>query len=232
MFQAKDAHYVNRRHHFGSRITFDAAGHLYFSIGDRGIMKDAQDVTKPNGKVHRINRDGSIPGDNPLLDNPDAYPSIYSYGNRNPQGLIIHPDTDVLWSTEHGPKGGDELNVIRPGVNYGWPEISYGINYNGTVLTEFTKKPGMAQPISQWTPSIAVCGLGVYTGDMFPDWKGRLLVGSLRNETVRLVSVKDDEYISELTLLEGEGRVRDITTGPDGAIYVALPQKIVRVTPK
>lgn len=231
LFQAKDEHYVDRRHHFGSRITFDAAGHLYFSIGDRGIMDDAQDITKPHGKIHRINRDGTIPSDNPFIDNPDAYASIYSYGNRNPQGLIIHPETDVLWSTEHGPKGGDELNVIRAGVNYGWPEISYGINYNGTTLTEFTQKPGMAQPISQWTPSIAVCGLDVYQGDMFPQWNGKLLVGALAYEEVRLVTVDGDKYITEATILQQEGRVRDVAVGPDGAIYVAVPDQILRLTP-
>lgn len=231
LFQAKDEDYVDTGFHYGSRITFDAAGHLYFSIGDRGIMKDAQDLTKPNGKVHRINRDGSIPSDNPFVDTPGAYASIYSYGNRNPQGLIIHPETDVLWSTEHGPKGGDELNVIRAGVNYGWPEISYGINYNGTILTEFTQKPGMAQPVSQWTPSIAVCGLDVYQGTLFPEWNGKLLVGALAYEEVRLVTVKDDQYISEGIILQQEGRVRDVTVGPDGAIYVATQDQILRLTP-
>jgi len=231
LFEAKPEHYVKSRAHFGSRITFDKAGHLYFSIGDRGKKEMAQDVRRPNGKIHRINRDGSIPADNPFLNTEGAYPSIFSYGNRNPQGLIVHPETDVLWETEHGPRGGDELNVIRSGVNYGWPEISYGINYNGTVLTEFKTKPGMAQPESQWTPSIAVCGLDVYTGDLFPEWKGSLLVGSLAYETLRLVSVEGDQYKSEVTLLEAEGRIRDVTTGPDGAIYVALPDSIVRLSP-
>ena len=231
LFQAKDEDYVKTGFHYGSRITFDKAGLLYFSIGDRGIMKDAQDITKPNGKVHRINRDGSIPEDNPFVDTPDAYPSIYSYGNRNPQGLIVHPQSGVLWSTEHGPKGGDELNIIRSGVNYGWPEISYGINYNGTVLTEFTQKPGMAQPISQWTPSIAVCGLDVYQGSLFSEWDGKLLAGALAYEEVRLVTVKGGDYVSEAIILQQEGRVRDVTTGPDGAIYVANESQILRLTP-
>lgn len=231
LFEAKAEDYIQTGFHYGSRITFDAAGHLYFSIGDRGVMNDSQDLSKPNGKVHRINRDGSIPADNPFVDTPGAYASIYSYGNRNPQGLIIHPHTDVLWSTEHGPKGGDELNVIRSGVNYGWPEISYGINYNGTVLTEFTKKPGMAQPVSQWTPSIAVCGLDVYQGSLFPEWNGKLLAGALAYEEVRLVSVEGDQYVSEATILQQEGRVRDVTVGPDGAIYVATQDQILRLTP-
>lgn len=230
LFAAKPEHYVKSRVHYGSRITFDADGYLYFSIGDRGQKEMAQDVTKPNGKIHRINRDGSIPADNPFVDTPQAYPSIYSYGNRNPQGLIMHPETGVLWETEHGPKGGDELNTINKGVNYGWPKISYGRNYSGTELTPYTALPGMAQPASHWTPSIAVCGLDVYTGDMFPDWRGRLLVGSLRNETVRLVTVSGRDYVSEEILIQDKGRVRDVTTGPDGAIYVALPNKILRVS--
>ncbi len=231
LFQAKDEDYIQTGFHYGSRITFDKAGYLYFSIGDRGIMNDAQDLTKPNGKVHRINRDGSIPADNPFVDTPGAYPSIYSYGNRNPQGLIIHPQTGVLWSTEHGPRGGDELNVIRSGVNYGWPEISYGINYDGSVLTEFTQKPNMAQPISQWTPSIAVCGLDIYEGSLFPEWKGKLLAGALAYEELRLVTVKGGEYVSEGIVLQQEGRVRDVTSGPDGAIYVATESQILRLTP-
>ena len=232
LFAAKPEDYVNKRFHFGSRITFDAAGYLYFSIGDRGKMNDAQDLTKPHGKVHRIHRDGSIPTDNPFVEEAGAYASIYSYGNRNPQGLIVHPDTDVLWSTEHGPKGGDELNVIRSGVNYGWPEISYGINYNGTVLTEFTKKPGMAQPVSQWTPSIAVCGLDVYKGDLFGDWDGALLVGALAYEEIRLVRIDGDTYKSEQIIMQQEGRVRDVTVGPDGAIYAAVEDKILRLSPR
>jgi len=156
LFQAKPEDYIKTGFHFGSRITFDDKGHLYFGIGDRGIQDEAQDLTRPNGKIHRIMRDGSIPKDNPFVDVKGAYPSIYSYGNRNPQGTIMHPETGILWETEHGPRGGDELNVIKSGVNYGWPKISYGINYNGTELTPHTALPGMAQPISQWTPSIAV----------------------------------------------------------------------------
>lgn len=232
LFKAKPEHYLKSRVHYGSRITFDAAGYLFFSIGDRGPKEMAQDLTRPNGKIHRINRDGTIPEDNPFVSETGAYPSIYAYGNRNPQGLIIHPDTDVLWETEHGPRGGDELNAIKAGVNYGWPEISYGINYNGTVLTPHTAKPGMAQPKSQWTPSIAVCGLDVYTGDLFPEWKGRLIAGGLAFETVRLIEVDGDQYVGEVELLKDEGRVRDVTTGPDGAIYVALPTRIARLSPK
>ena len=232
LFQARAKDYLNSGHHFGSRITFDDRGHLYFGIGDRGNKEMSQDLTKPNGKIHRIMRDGSIPKDNPFIDTEGAYPTIYSYGNRNPQGTIIHPETGVLWETEHGPKGGDELNVIKPGVNYGWPKISYGRNYSGTVLTPHTALPGMAQPVSQWTPSIAVCGLDVYTGDLFPEWKGRLLVGALAYQTVRLIDVEGEDYLSETTLIKDQGRVRDVTSGPDGAIYVALQTRIIRISPK
>lgn len=230
LFQAHADEYLDTGFHYGSRITFDDQGHIYFSIGDRGPKEQAQDRDRPNGKIHRINMDGSIPDDNPYLD--AKYPSIYSYGNRNPQGLIWHPDTGVLWETEHGPKGGDELNAIMSGVNYGWPKISYGINYNGTILTEDQALPGMAQPVSQWTPSIAVCGLDVYTGDLFPEWKGRLLAGSLAFQSLRLIEVDGDKYQSEVEILKDNGRIRDVTTGPDGAIYVALPRKIVRLSPK
>ena len=232
LFQAKPEDYIKTGFHFGSRITFDDKGHLYFGIGDRGNKEEAQDLTRPNGKIHRIMRDGSIPRDNPFVDVEGAYPSIYSYGNRNPQGTVVHPESGVVWETEHGPRGGDELNVIKLGVNYGWPKISYGINYNGTELTPHTALPGMVQPVSQWTPSIAVCGLDVYTGDLFPEWKGRLLVGALAYQTVRLVDVDGETYRGEATLIKDKGRVRDVTTGPDGAIYVALPDRIVRVSPK
>ena len=232
LFQANPEDYLDSGHHYGSRITFDDEGHLYFGIGDRGKMNMAQDLMVPNGKIHRIMRDGSIPKDNPFVDVEGAYPSIYSYGNRNPQGTIVHPETGVLWETEHGPKGGDELNVIKAGVNYGWPKISYGRNYSGTELTPHTALPGMAQPASQWTPSIAVCGLDVYTGDLFPEWKGRLMAGALAYQTVRLIDVDGENYVSEVSLINDKGRVRDVTTGPDGAIYVALPTRIVRISPK
>ena len=230
LFEADPKYYTKSSFHYGSRITFDNEGYLYFSVGDRGKREQAQDVDRPNGKIHRINRDGSVPADNPFVDGKS--PTIWSYGNRNPQGLIIHPETGVLWETEHGPRGGDELNAIKKGVNYGWPKITYGINYVGTKITDDKALPGMHQPASQWTPSIAVCGLDVYTGDMFPEWKGRLMAGSLAYETLRLIDVERDQYKGEVTLFSQEGRIRDVTTGPDGAIYVALPERIVRITPK
>lgn len=232
LFAAKPEHYIKGRVHFGSRITFDNKGHVFFSIGERGQKDMAQDVTRPNGKVHRLMQDGSVPKDNPLLGNTKAYPSIFSYGNRNPQGLVW--TNGVLWETEHGPKGGDELNIIKSGANYGWPVISYGRNYSGTELTPYTHMDGMEQPVSQWTPSIAACGLEVVSGDLFKDWNGYLLAGALKYRELRLIKIDGTRYISEQVLLKGKGRVRDITMGQDGAIYVVLngPGHVLRLTPK
>ncbi len=230
LFAAKPEHYIKSRAHFGSRITFDDKGHVFFGVGDRGQKDMAQDLTRPYGKIFRLKRDGSIPDDNPFLANSRAYPEIFSYGIRNPQGLIW--TGGVLWETEHGPKGGDELNIIKPGVNYGWPVISYGRNYSGTELTPYTHMAGMAQPVSQWTPSIAVSGIDVVTGDMFKDWNGYLLAGALKFEQLRLIEVDGSKYISEQILLKDKGRVRDVSMGPDGAIYVTLnsPGQILRLT--
>ena len=231
LFAAKTEHYIKSRAHFGSRITFDDKGHVFFGVGDRGQKDLAQDLTRPYGKIFRLHRDGSIPKDNPFLGNSKAYSAMFSYGIRNPQGLVW---TDgVLWETEHGPKGGDELNVIKAGVNYGWPVISYGRNYSGTELTPYTHMDGMEQPVSQWTPSIAVSGLDVVTGEMFKDWNGYLLAGALKFKQLRLIKVDGVNYISEQILLKGKGRVRDVSMGPDGAIYVTLnsPGQIRRLTP-
>jgi len=231
LFAAKPEHYIKSRAHFGSRITFDDKGHVFFGVGDRGQKDLAQDLTRPYGKIFRLKRDGSIPDDNPFVGNPKAYPAIFSYGVRNPQGLVRA--AGVLWETEHGPKGGDELNIIKPGVNYGWPVISYGRNYSGTELTPYTHMAGMEQPLSQWTPSIAVSGLDVVRGDMFKDWNGYLLAGALKYQELRLIKVDGGKYISEQILLKDKGRVRDVSMGPDGAIYVTLnsPGQILRLTP-
>lgn len=234
LFEAKVEHYLPAGVHFGNRIVFDGKGHLFFSIGDRGEMHMAQDITRPNGKVHRIHLDGSIPKDNPFVDRPDAYKSIFSYGNRNPQGLAIHPETGQLWETEHGPMGGDELNLIEAGKNYGWPVITYGINYNGRPISDLKEKEGMEQPVVQWTPSIAVCGLDFYTGDAFDQWKGDLLVGALRFEEVRRVRIRDNKVTEQEVILKNRGRVRDVNNGPDGYIYVVLngPDRIIRLVPQ
>jgi glucose/arabinose dehydrogenase len=234
LFEAPHESYKTAAWHFGSRIVFDPEGHLYFSIGDRGSSEDAQDISKPNGKIHRIHTDGSIPATNPFYGKKDAMSSIYSFGHRNPQGLAVHPQTGQVWDTEHGPLGGDELNLIKPGLNYGWPVICYGINYNGEIITELTRKEGMEQPIYYWKPSIATCGADFYSGDLFPKWKDKLLVGALKFEEVQLLDIEKDRVMYSQTLLKNAGRVRDVTTGPDGAIYVVLnkPDVVLRLSPK
>ena len=234
LFEAPHESYRTARAHFGTRIVFDPAGRLYFSIGDRGSMTHAQDLSKPNGKVHRINRDGSIPADNPFAQQPGAIPSIFSYGNRNPQGISVHPETGQIWASEHGPLGGDELNLIEAGKNYGWPVISYGRNYNGSAITDIVRKEGMEQPIWYWKPSTAVCGMAFYQGDLFPKWNNKLLVGALKYEDVRVLDIEENRVMHEELILKNAGRVRDVACGPDGAIYVVLnsPGAILRLTPK
>lgn len=231
LFEANHDHYRTTSHHYGSRIVFDPKGHLYFSIGDRGDKDMAQDLSRPNGKVHRINRDGTVPSSNPFYGQQNLVQTIYSYGHRNPQGLAVHPTTGKVWDTEHGPLGGDELNLIKAGKNYGWPVISYGINYNGTIMTDLTAKEGMEQPNFYWKPSIAVCGLDFYAGDLFPKWQNKLLVGALKFEEVQLLDIVDDRVIYRQTILKNYGRVRDVTSGPDGAIYVVLnnPDRVIRL---
>jgi aldose sugar dehydrogenase len=219
--------------HFGCRFVFDEEGHLFFSLGERGHMENAQDLTRPNGKIHRIFDDGRIPPDNPFVDVPKAIPSIWCYGNRNPQGLDRHPVTGELWETEHGPRGGDELNLIRKGLNYGWPIITYGMNYNGTPITSQTAKEGLEQPIIHWTPSIAVCGIDFYEGDKFPRWRNNLFVTGLASEELRRVVINEHRVVEQEIIFKGIGRVRDVASGPDGFLYVILnkPDKIVRLEP-
>lgn len=209
--------------HFGSRIIFDNAGYLYFSNGDKGSRPDnAQELDNDHGKIHRIHDDGSIPSDNPFVDTPGARPSIWTYGNRNPQGLIYDAENDRIWSVEHGPKGGDELNLIEKGKNYGWPVISYGINYDGTILTELTEKEGMEQPVTYWVPSIATCGMTMVTSDKYPAWKGNILVAGLAGQQVARVELDGITYVGEEKLLDGIGRVRQVSQSPDGYIYALV----------
>jgi glucose/arabinose dehydrogenase len=233
LFEADKDLYINTNHHFGSRIVFDDNEHLFFSIGDRGKREHAQDLTRPNGKIHRIFRDGKIPKDNPFLNTKSAIPSIYAFGSRNAQGLSIEPATGKLWEAEHGQQGGDELNIIKAGKNYGWDKITYGINYDGSVSTENVKQPGMEVPVLFWRPSIAVCGIDFYKGDLFPKWTGHLIVGALKYEEVRLLDIEDDRVIHEETILKDSGRVRDVCSAPDGSIYIVLnqPDEIIRLTP-
>jgi glucose/arabinose dehydrogenase len=221
-------------HHYGSKLVFDREGYLYFGVGDRGEhFVFPQKLDNHNGKIHRIKDDGSIPADNPFVHTPGAMPSIYSFGHRNPQGTAMHPETGAIWASEHGPKGGDELNLILPGRNYGWPEISYGINYNGTVLTAFTEKEGMEQPMHQWTPSIAPCGMTFVSGSRYPSWKGNLLLGSLSFQYLERVVLDGSKVVQTEKLLPDIGRVRNVVMAPDGYIYVAVedPGRILRIMP-
>jgi glucose/arabinose dehydrogenase len=225
---------TDKMHHYGSKLAFDRQGHLFFGIGDRGQHFDfPQKLDNTNGKIHRINDDGTIPADNPFVNTPGAVQSVYSYGHRNPQGTCIHPVTGEVWETEHGPMGGDEVNLIQPGKNYGWPVICYGINYNGTILTELTEKEGMEQPVYYWLPSIAPCGMTFVTGDKYKKWKNNLLVGSLRFKYLQRMVINGHSVQHSEKLLEGIGRVRNVVVSPDGYIYVSVetPGKIVRLVP-
>jgi len=220
--------------HFGSRIEFDNDGYLYFSIGERGERDvNPQDITRDCGKIYRLHDDGRIPKDNPFVNSENAKPAIYSYGHRNPQGLIKNPETGDLWEHEHGPQGGDEINIIQKGKNYGWPVISYGINYDGTPFTDITEKEGMAQPLFYWIPSIAPSGLAFVTSNKYPDWKGNILVGSLKFGYLERLVLNKEKVVKREKLLDKIGRVRDVIQAPDGYIYVAVEGKgIVKIVPK
>lgn len=226
--------YARTRHHYGCRLEFDREGYLFFSVGDRGNRdRNPQKLDNHCGKIHRLHDDGSIPKDNPFVTTPGALPSIYSYGHRNPQGVILHPETGELWSHEHGPRGGDEINIIRPGANYGWPVISYGINYDGTIFTSLTEEEGMEQALHYWVPSIAPCGMDFVTGNHYPAWKNKLLVGSLKYQYLHMCELEDGKVISEEMLLKNIGRVRNVKMGLDGYIYVAVedPGRVFKLIP-
>ncbi len=232
IFEAPFEYHRSAGVHFGTRFVFKD-GYLFFSIGDRGSMEMAQDLSRPNGKIHRVFDDGRIPTDNPFCSNAAAYPTIWAYGNRNPQGLDLHPQTGEIWESEHGPRGGDEINVIKAGNNYGWPVITLGMNYNGKPITDATSAPGMEQPKHYWTPSIAVCGIDFYEGDRFPNWKFNLFVGGLASQELHRLVIEDGRVHSDEIMLKDVGRVRDVASGPDGCLYVVLngPDRIVRLVP-
>ena len=231
IFKAPTPLYRTGRVHFGSRFVFDK-GHLFFSIGERGQQKDAQDLTRPNGKIHRLFDDGRVPDDNPFVGKADALPSIWSYGHRNPQGLARHPATGVLYDAEHGPRGGDELNRVEKGRNYGWPVITYGMNYDGTPMTDQTAAPGMEQPVTYWVPSIAVSSIAFYSGDRFPKWKHQLFLGALAQEELRRLVLDNGQVTHQEVLFKGVGRVRDVVAGPDGYIYVSFDGgRVARLVP-
>jgi len=230
IFKTNNKFYSRSNIHYGIRMVFDKQGFIYFSIGDRGNRNQAQSLNYPNGKIHRLNDDGSIPMDNPFINVKNAIKSIWTYGNRNPQGLAIHPISEIIFESEHGPRGGDELNILFSGNNYGWPEITYGKNYSGTTITKFTHKEGMEQPVIHWTPSIAVCGIDFYDGNIFKNWKNNLLVTSLKFENLYRLTINQNKVIDQEIIYSAGSRIRDVETGPDGYIYLALedPGRIIR----
>lgn len=232
IFQADEKYRSGSGVHFGSRIVFHD-GYVFFAIGDRGAQNLAQDLNRPNGKIFRLHDDGRIPTDNPFVGK-SSLPAIWSMGHRNPQALAFRPGTDELWSTEHGPRGGDELNRIFPGRNYGWPTVTYGMNYNGTPITEYTSLPGMEDPVWHWTPSIATCGMAFADSAIYPGWQGDLLVGGLKAQLIERLRITPEGIVEREVILKDQGRVRDIKTGPDGFLYVILEGKgsrLVRLVP-
>jgi glucose/arabinose dehydrogenase len=233
---------TGRNGHYGGRIAFDNDGYLFITVGDRQASPSgnleahpAQDLANHSGTVIRLHDDGRVPSDNPFVGRRDALPEIYSYGHRNPQGIDIHPVTGDVWTDEHGPQGGDELNIEEAGKNYGWPVIGYGVNYGpGLPIHSSQQSEGMEQPRHFWVPSIATAGLMIYSGDLFPNWKGDIFVGGLRGQQLARVDLNDEGKMAmmEETLLNGIGRIRDIHQGPEGAIYIATENRgILRLTP-
>jgi glucose/arabinose dehydrogenase len=227
---------TGKRQHFGSRLVFDRDNKLYITLGDRGERFRAQDLNDHAGSIIRLNDDGSIPGDNPFVGETDKQAGIYSYGHRNIQGAVLNPETGKLWTHEHGPQGGDELNIIEAGKNYGWPIITYGKEYgSGDDIGEGTHKAGMQQPLYHWVPSIAPSGMAFYNGDKFPDWQGNLFIGSLKFKLLVRLKLDGSKVISEQRLLKNKlGRIRDVQVGTDGYIYLltdATNGKLVRIQP-
>jgi glucose/arabinose dehydrogenase len=205
----------------GSRIVFDRAGLMYVSCGDRFQMNQAQDLSDLAGKIVRLKDDGSVPPDNPFVGRAGVRPEIFTYGNRNPQGLALHPVTGKVWEVEHGPRGGDELNILKAGGNYGWPLVTYGTNYDGSTITNNRHLDGMEDALRTWVPSISPCGLCFYTGDKFPDWKGSLFTGALSAYALFRIEVDGERYRSEERLIEGRlPYIRDVRQGPDGLLYL------------
>lgn len=228
----KGAPYTTSGVHFGGRMEFGKDGYLYFSIGERGEKEKAQSLETYNGKVYRIKDDGTIPTDNPFYNTPGAIKAIYSYGHRNPQGLRLHPQTGELWETEHGPMGGDELNIVRKGKNYGWPKVTFGIDYNGAIISKDTTLPGIEAPIFYWKPSIATSNLVFVTGNKYPSWKGNVLVCGMVLQRLERLELNGDQVTHREILLDKIGRVRNVEQGPDGFIYVSVEGgKIIKIVP-
>lgn len=222
--------------HYGSRLLFTPDGLLYITIGERSDYRDeAQNIANHLGTVIRLTDDGQVPQDNPFVGRTDARPEIYSYGHRNPQGMDYNAARGEVWIHEHGPRGGDEVNIVRPGRNYGWPAITYGIDYSGAVISEHTALPGMEQPVLHWTPSIAPSGMAFYTGTRFANWRGNLFVGALARRHLRRVVLQGDKVVAQEVLLRGlEERIRDVRMGPDGLLYLLTDDsdgRLIRLEP-
>lgn len=218
--------------HFGSRFAWDRDGYLYFSIGERGERDmNPQDLRRDGGKIYRLHDDGSVPADNPFIDIAGAKTAAFTYGNRNPQGMTVHPKTGKIVSHEHGPQGGDEINFVKPGRNYGWPVISYGENYGGGKFAESTAKQGMEQPFYYWVPSIAPSGFAILDNASYGDWNGNYLVGSLKFQYLEMLYVNDNAVTKREKLVDGIGRLRNVKIGPDGFIYISVEGKgIFKIT--
>jgi aldose sugar dehydrogenase len=227
------------RNHFSGKIAFDKNGFMFVTLGDRQVPPEgnleahpAQDLSNHHGKIIRLHDDGRVPADNPFVSRAGAKPEIWSYGHRNVQGLAIHPETGDIWTNEHGPQGGDELNRIQPGRNYGWPVIGYGVNYNtGLAIHAGTHRQGMEQPINVWVPSIGISGLMIYTGDKFPQWRGNLFVGGMAGQYLARLTLSGQRVTGQEMLVQQMGRVRDVRQSPDGLIYLVTDDREGRPTP-
>jgi glucose/arabinose dehydrogenase len=227
------------RNHFSGKIAFDRNGFLFLTLGDRQVPPEgkleahpAQDLTNHHGKIIRLHDDGRVPSDNPFVSRAGARPEIWSYGHRNVQGLAIHPETGDIWADEHGPQGGDELNRIQPGRNYGWPVIGYGVNYTtGLAIHSGTQREGMEQPVKVWVPSIGISGMMIYTGDRFPEWKGNLFVGGMAGQQLSRLTLSGQRVVNEELLVQQMGRIRDIRQSPDGYIYLVTDDRDGKPTP-
>ena len=224
--------------HWGSRIVFDNNGHVFFGIGDRGNRDlNPQDIKRDAGKIYRLNLDGTIPEDNPFLSEPNAKKAIYSYGHRNPQGMTINPKTGEIWEHEHGPRGGDEINIIKSGLNYGWPKVTYGkdyLDYFGTSpLGKKTTDPEVQEPFYYWIPSIAPSGMAFSTSNIYDGWKDNLFVGSLKFQYLERIIIKENKVIKRQKILDGIGRVRSVVEGPEGYLYIGVEGKgVLKILPK
>jgi glucose/arabinose dehydrogenase len=227
------------RGHYSGKIAFDKNGYLFLTLGDRQVPPEgnleahpAQDLTNHHGKVVRLHDDGRVPTDNPFVSRAGARPEIWSYGHRNVQGLAIHPETGELWADEHGPQGGDELNRIEPGKNYGWPVIGFGVNYTtGLAIHKGTHRDGMEQPVKIWVPSIGISGMMFYTGDKFPQWRGNLFIGGMNGQQLSRLTLTGRRVANEEALVQQMGRIRDIRQGPDGFIYLVTDNREGAATP-